>query len=159
VVVVVGATVVDVDELVGAVVLVVADVVVVVLVVGGVLVVVDVGGAVELVLDEVVGVVVLVLDEVEVLVVTRGEQGCTVLSKDARHDVPAVPPVRIADPTGVGDAFRGGFMKGLATGVNYEECAKLGSVAATYALEHLGGTSHTYSLEEFKARFLRAYGG
>lgn len=100
-----------------------------------------------------------VLDEVEVLVVTRGEQGCTVLSKDARHDVPAVPPVRIADPTGVGDAFRGGFMKGLATGVNYEECAKLGSVAATYALEHLGGTSHTYSLEEFKARFLRAYGG
>jgi adenosine kinase len=96
--------------------------------------------------------------EVEVLVITRGENGCTVLSKGSRRDVAAVPPVRIEDPTGVGDAFRGGFMKGLATGVDYEECAKLGSVAATYALEHLGGTSHAYSLEEFRARFAQAYG-
>jgi adenosine kinase len=99
-----------------------------------------------------------VQDEVEVLVITRGEHGCTVLSKGMRHDVPAVPPVRIEDPTGVGDAFRGGFMKGLAGGVPYEECARLGSVAATYALEHLGGTSHAYSLEEFRARYKRAYG-
>jgi adenosine kinase len=99
-----------------------------------------------------------VLQEVEVLVITRGEHGSTVLSKGTRHDVPAVPPVRIEDPTGVGDAFRGGFMKGLATGASYEDCARLGSVAATYALEHLGGTSHAYSVEEFKARFDRAYG-
>jgi adenosine kinase len=100
-----------------------------------------------------------VLDAVEVLVVTRGEHGCTVMSKGTRQDVAAVPPTRIEDPTGVGDAFRGGFMKGLATGATYEDCAKLGSVAATYALEHLGGTSHSYTLDEFKARFLRAYGG
>jgi adenosine kinase len=99
-----------------------------------------------------------VQQEVEVLVITRGEHGCTVLSKGTRHDVPAVPPVRIEDPTGVGDAFRGGFMKGLATGRPYDECAQLGSVAATYALEHLGGTSHAYSMDEFKARFASAYG-
>ena len=99
-----------------------------------------------------------IIAEVEVLVITRGEHGCTVISKAARHDVPAVPPVRIEDPTGVGDAFRGGFMKGLATGATYEECARLGSVAATYALEHLGGSSHAYSLEEFKARYQDAYG-
>ena len=97
--------------------------------------------------------------EVEVLVVTRGEHGCTVMAKGARHDVHAVSPTRIADPTGVGDAFRGGFMKGLATGASYEACAKMGSVAATYALEHLGGTSHAYSLDEFNARFNAAYGG
>jgi adenosine kinase len=99
-----------------------------------------------------------VLREVEVLVITRGEQGCTVLSGGTRHDVAAVPPSRIADPTGVGDAFRGGFMKGLATGAAYDECARLGSVAATYALEHLGGTSHAYSRAEFQARFDQAYG-
>ena len=99
-----------------------------------------------------------VLREVEVLVVTRGENGCTVHAEGKRHDVPAVPPVRIEDPTGVGDAFRGGFMKGLAAGAAYEECARMGSVAATYALEHLGGTSHSYSREEFKARFVAAYG-
>ena len=98
------------------------------------------------------------LQQVDVLVVTRGENGCTVQSKGARHDVPAVPPVRIADPTGVGDAFRGGFMKGLAAGAPIEQCARMGSVAATYALEHLGGTSHSYTVEEFKARFNAAYG-
>jgi adenosine kinase len=97
--------------------------------------------------------------EVELLVITRGEHGCTVLSKGTRVDVPAVPPVRIEDPTGVGDAFRGGFMKGLASGASYRECAQIGSVAATYALEHLGGTSHAYSVAEFQARFKQAYAG
>ena len=91
--------------------------------------------------------------QVELLVVTRGEHGCTVLSNGARVDVPAVPPTRIEDPTGVGDAFRGGFMKGLASGRSYEDCARIGSVAATYALEYLGGTSHSYSIEEFNARY------
>jgi adenosine kinase len=95
--------------------------------------------------------------EVDVLVITRGEKGCSVFADGTRTDVPAVPPVRIEDPTGVGDAFRGGFMKGLATGVPYEECARLGSVAATYALEHLGGTSHAYSLDEFRARYAAHY--
>jgi adenosine kinase len=92
-------------------------------------------------------------DQVQLLVVTRGENGCTVLSKRVRVDVPAVPPKRIEDPTGVGDAFRGGFMKGLASGASYEVCARMGSVAATYALEHLGGTSHAYTIAEFNTRY------
>ena len=49
-------------------------------------------------------------------------------------------------PTGVGDAFRGGLLKGLARGASYRVCAQIGSVAATYALEHLGGQSHAYHL-------------
>jgi adenosine kinase len=72
--------------------------------------------------------------------------------------VAAVPPDRIEDPTGVGDAFRGGFMKGLATGAPYRVCAQLGSVAATYALEHLGGTSHAYTWAEFKGRYEKHFG-
>jgi adenosine kinase len=99
-----------------------------------------------------------VLREVEILVVTRGEHGSTVLAKGSRVDVPAVVPHRIADPTGVGDAFRGGFMKGLAVGASLEVCARLGSVAATYALEHLGGTSHAYSMAEFTARYNDHFG-
>ncbi len=73
------------------------------------------------------------------LVITKGEHGSTVMDGRHVHHVPAVEPTRIADPTGVGDAFRGGFMKGLALGAPYETCARIGSVAATYALEHLGG--------------------
>jgi adenosine kinase len=96
--------------------------------------------------------------QAEVLVVTRGEHGSTILTKGSRVDVPAVAPHRIVDPTGVGDAFRGGFMKGLASGRPLAECAQIGSVAATYALEHLGGSSHAYSVPEFAARYEQHFG-
>ena len=99
-----------------------------------------------------------VLAQVPLLVITKGEHGCTVMTRDRSVDVPAVSPDRIADPTGVGDAFRGGFMKGLATGLPYETCARFGSVAATYALEHLGGTYHAYTWEEFAARYEKHFG-
>jgi adenosine kinase len=99
-----------------------------------------------------------VLEHTQALVVTRGERGCTIFAPDRRMDVPAVKPVRIADPTGVGDAFRGGFMKGLAHGADYEVCARLGAVAATYVLEHLGGQSHAYTWPEFRARYEQNFG-
>jgi adenosine kinase len=90
------------------------------------------------------------------LVITRGERGCSIYERSGRRDVDAVPPHRIVDPTGVGDAFRGGFLKGMAEGRDYVHCAQIGSVAATYALEHLGGQSHAYTLKEFRER-LGAY--
>jgi adenosine kinase len=99
-----------------------------------------------------------VLAEAETLIVTRGEHGCTVMTRDSRADVQAVPPDRIVDPTGVGDAFRGGLMKGLASGRSLLTAARMGSVAATWALEHLGGQSHAYTWPEFVARYERHFG-
>jgi adenosine kinase len=99
-----------------------------------------------------------ILAQAHALVVTRGEAGCTILEGDRRTDVPAVPPTRLVDPTGVGDAFRGGFLKGMARGADYEVCARLGSVAATYALEHLGGQSHAYTWPEFRGRYEAHFG-
>jgi adenosine kinase len=99
-----------------------------------------------------------ILKHAPLLVVTKGENGCSIYTKQGTEDVPAVPPHRIEDPTGVGDAFRGGFMKGLAIGAPYVVCARLGSVAATYALEHLGGTSHAYTWKEFSARYEQHFG-
>jgi len=90
--------------------------------------------------------------------VTRGEHGSSVLTRSGRVDVPAVVPHRIVDPTGVGDAFRGGLMKGLALGLPVDISARLGSVAATYALEHLGGQSHAYTWDEFRARYEEHFG-
>ena len=94
----------------------------------------------------------------QALVVTRGEHGCWIYTAGERLDVPAVQPHRIVDPTGVGDAFRGGFMKGLAVGTDLVTCGRLGSVAATYALEHLGGLNHAYTIEEFAARYEAHFG-
>jgi adenosine kinase len=90
--------------------------------------------------------------------VTRGEHGCTIIERSGRADVPAVTPHRIVDPTGVGDAFRGGLLKGLARGASYRVCAQIGSVAATYALEHLGGQSHAYTWAEFLSRYEATFG-
>jgi adenosine kinase len=99
-----------------------------------------------------------VLRQAGALVITKGELGCSVLAGGEQTDVPAVPPTRIVDPTGVGDAFRGGFLKGMARGDAYPTCARLGAVAAAYALEHLGGQSHTYSWSEFRERFDANFG-
>jgi adenosine kinase len=94
-----------------------------------------------------------ILEQSKALIVTRGEHGSTIITSQERVNVSAVAPRRIVDPTGVGDAFRGGLMKGLAVGLPYAEAAQIGSVAATYALEHLGGQSHAYSIPEFMQRY------
>ena len=99
-----------------------------------------------------------ILAHAPLLVITKGEKGCTIHTKDGTEDVPAVRPDRIEDPTGVGDAFRGGLMKGFAMGLTAEEAAKIGSVAATYCLEHLGGTYHSYTWGEFEARYREHFG-
>ena len=49
-------------------------------------------------------------------------------------------------------------MKGMAVGKSFKECAQLGTVAATYALEHLGGQSHAYTLNEFCERYAEHFG-
>ena len=92
------------------------------------------------------------------LIVTRGEKGSTVRFGTKAVAVPAVTPHSVVDPTGVGDAFRGGLLKGLATGRDLEISCRLGSMAATYALEHLGGQSHAYTWDEFHARYRTHFG-
>jgi adenosine kinase len=99
-----------------------------------------------------------VLKQASVLVITRGEGGSSVYTSESRADVPAVTPRRIVDPTGVGDAYRGGLMKGIALGLPSQVCARMGSVAATYALEHLGGQSHAYTWREFRQRYEDHFG-
>jgi adenosine kinase len=99
-----------------------------------------------------------ILGVARALIVTRGEHGSSVLTAAGQIDVEAVTPDRIVDPTGVGDAFRGGLMKGFALGLPYDTCARMGSVAATYALEHLGGQSHAYTWDEFRQRYEAHFG-
>jgi adenosine kinase len=94
-----------------------------------------------------------ILAKAGALMVTKGENGSSIITKGRQVDVPAVAPARIVDPTGVGDAFRGGLLRGLALGLGEDVAARLGSVAAAYALEHLGGQSHSYTWAEFKRRY------
>ena len=102
--------------------------------------------------------VAAMLATAEAVVITKGEKGASIHLRDRVIDVPAVTSRAIADPTGVGDAFRGGFMKGLALGADYQTCGRMGAVAATYALEYMGGSTHHYTWDEFTARYASHFG-
>jgi len=90
-------------------------------------------------------------------VVTLGAEGSRVWADEAVYDIPLVPPERVDDPTGVGDAFRAGLIKGLALGLSWDLAGRMGALAATYALEQPGPQSHHYTLAEFVARFRRFF--
>jgi len=93
------------------------------------------------------------LEHVDVLVITRGADGSSVYADGREYNVPVVPPERIVDPTGVGDAFRGGFLTGYAHGWSWELCAQVGALAAAYCLEQKGPQNHSYTRVEFVKRF------
>lgn len=119
------------------------------------------------------------LSEAEILtmtptiVVTKGERGSTVICLDCQPgdliglpdasvlkviDVPAVPPQCVSDPTGVGDAYRAGVLKGLVRGYSWETIGRMASLAATYVIETHGPQSHRYTPSEFVARYRQHFG-
>ncbi|WP_226344906.1 carbohydrate kinase family protein [Agilicoccus flavus] len=96
---------------------------------------------------------------VGVRVTTRGKDGATIYAPGAEPvHVPAVPTTRIADPTGVGDAFRAGFLAGLTWGLSHERCAQIGSTLATFTLETVGTQEYEDALPGFLTRLRSAYG-
>ena len=87
------------------------------------------------------------------LIVTRGENGSDIYAQDRAYHIPIVPTDSIADPTGVGDAFRSGLLKGLAAGWRWDICGRAGALCATYVLERRGTQSHSFTPREFVGRF------
>ncbi len=98
-----------------------------------------------------------ILKIVKFLVVTLGEKGAKIYADDHEYFVPAFPVEKIVDPTGVGDAFRGGFLRGYQQNFSWELCGKIGSLSAAYCLEQNGTQTHHYSIEEFVNRFRLFY--
>ncbi|MGC8857093.1 MAG: PfkB family carbohydrate kinase, partial [Anaerolineae bacterium] len=94
-----------------------------------------------------------ILRHVKVVVITRGKDGAHLYTNEEEYFIPTVPEEKIVDPTGVGDAFRGGFLTGFAHGFDWVLCGEIGSLAAVYCLEQQGPQSHTYTRQEFVQRF------
>lgn len=93
---------------------------------------------------------------VDFMVMTCGECGSEIWVGDRLYKIPVVVPEKIEDPTGVGDAFRGGFIRGMRLGYDWQTCGQMGALAATYCMEHRGTQNHHYTLEEFAQRY-RSY--
>jgi adenosine kinase len=93
------------------------------------------------------------------LVVTHGSEGSTICVSGRREQVPAAKlETDAVDPTGVGDAFRAGFLTGLSGGLDLRRCAELGSMLATYVIETVGTQEYELGRGRFLQRFTEAYG-
>ena len=98
-----------------------------------------------------------ILKHVKVVVITRGKNGAHLYTDNSEVHIPTVPEEEIVDPTGVGDAFRGGFLAGYARGLDWKLCGEIGSLSAVYCLEQRGTQNHSYTREEFIKRFRRHF--
>jgi adenosine kinase len=94
----------------------------------------------------------------EVTIMTRGEAGSVIYADEMSIEVPGVSPEPLAEPTGVGDAYRAGVIKGLIHRLPWELVGRIGSLAATYVLEQHGTQEHAYTREQFAERYRRVFG-
>ena len=86
------------------------------------------------------------------IITTLGELGSRICTPDYEINIPAIKPKEVVDPTGAGDAYRAGLIKGLIQGRNIEQSAKMGSVCASFAIECYGTQEYYFSLAEFEER-------
>ena len=93
------------------------------------------------------------LQSLQFIVVTCGRHGSMVYTREREYHIPVIVPEPLIEPTGVGDAYRGGFLAGFSHNLDLETCAQMGTLAATYCLEQEGTQGHFYSLGEFVTRF------
>jgi len=94
-----------------------------------------------------------VIGNTDFTIVTYGEEGSIIYTKEGDYHIPVVPANEIVDPTGVGDAFRGGFLTGHSRGWDWETCGRMGALAATYCLESDGPQGHKYTRDAFRERY------
>ncbi len=93
------------------------------------------------------------LEYTENIITTLGEHGCSALNGGDDAVLPAARVSQVVDPTGAGDGFRAGLIKGLADGRSVSEAAKVGLTSAAYAVEHHGTQEHYFTPEEFWKRY------
>lgn len=99
-----------------------------------------------------------IVDKVAYLITTLGEEGSVVYCNGDESKVDPCPVKDVVDPTGAGDAFRSGLLKGLSMGKTVVESAKLGSVCAAFAVEQKGTQEHSFTMDEFTKRYEATFG-
>ena len=86
------------------------------------------------------------------IITTLGESGSQISMREREIAVPAFRVKKVVDPTGAGDAYRGGLLCGLVHGKNIEQCARMGSVCASFSIENYGTQEYSFTPEEFNER-------
>jgi adenosine kinase len=99
------------------------------------------------------------LEGVNTIITTKGEHGCEVLSRDGQsHTIPVIPTRNVVDPTGAGDAFRGGLIEGLIQGYPVERAAVMGTVCSHYVIQAYGTQKYSFTREELFDKLEQHFG-
>jgi len=99
-----------------------------------------------------------IAERVDALIVTQGGKGSHIYTKKHRHEIPAVTPVEVKDPTGCGDAYRAGLLYGVLHGMDWETTGRIASLLGSVKIEHPGTQNHKFTRPEFDERFNKAFG-
>ena len=100
-----------------------------------------------------------VMSQIQMRITTLGEKGVDIVGRDGTFvHVDVVPETHKEDPTGIGDAFRAGFLTGRSAGLSLERSAQLASMVATLVLEAPGPQEWTWDSDSAVTRLADAYG-
>ncbi len=99
-----------------------------------------------------------VKSRVSALIVTRGAEGSVIYAGDSNIEIPAVQPDAVKDPTGCGDAYRGGLLFGLMQGWGWLKVGRVASLMGAVKIECHGTQNHSFSMEDFERRFQTSFG-
>ncbi|HVW70647.1 MAG TPA: carbohydrate kinase family protein [Steroidobacteraceae bacterium] len=98
-----------------------------------------------------------VVQRVEALIITRGEQGSLIHTRQGVVDIPCAKAKAIVDPTGCGDAYRAGLIHGLLHGLDWETTGRIASLMGAIKIESLGTQNHSFTPAEFQQRLAAAF--
>jgi len=97
--------------------------------------------------------------QVDALIITKGAEGSLIYSEDKRIEIPAAKANAVTDPTGCGDAYRGGLLYGLLNNFDWEVTGRIAGLMGAIKIAHAGTQNHAPSLEDIKAEYTKQFGG
>jgi adenosine kinase len=98
-----------------------------------------------------------IADRVEALIVTRGAKGSHIYTNGGRMEIPPAPVKGVVDPTGCGDAYRGGLLYGMMKGLDWELTGRIAALMGAVKIEHHGTQNHSFTMDEFRSRFRHSF--
>ncbi|NQZ52872.1 MAG: carbohydrate kinase family protein [Piscirickettsiaceae bacterium] len=99
-----------------------------------------------------------IADHVKALIITKGSEGSHIYTDGKRIDIPCAQAEKLVDPTGCGDAYRAGLMHGILHGKDWETTGRIASLLGAIKIEQHGTQNHTFTIDEFTARFEENFG-
>ena len=99
-----------------------------------------------------------IAEKVDALIITKGGEGSLIYTESRRIDIPPATAAGLVDPTGCGDAYRGGLLYGLMNGLGWEVTGRIAGLMGAIKISHAGTQNHFITLDEIKAHYAEQFG-